>query len=682
MREAHSTGARPHIAPSARLILRTLAWGTGYYILGCLALLTTAADQPLVLVAPSTGLGIIWFSTTTRRSLPYDVSALVVAIVALSLQLDLPTWLALLNPIPVLLQYGLFVALMRHWTPDLLPFGGVRTFWRLRDLGAFLAAAGLAALLAALMITGLQHLAGLTTADLIAILVRWGRGTAAIASIGALGLLAHGALHGMGRSGGRPALAARLAAIPRQRIIEGAALAISSGLAYVLVFEVLEGYPLTFLLFAMTGWAGARFTPIAVAAHGVAVGTVAVLSTLAGHGSFALVEDHNLQAWFVQLFVLVSAGAGLSLALTRAELKQAQEVASHRASLLDQVLYGIDEGVIVLERPRTIVFTNPAARRVLDLDTRSDAFYSDPPYALLELDGQPIPDSATPFARVLRGETVDDVEMLLRWHDGSKTLTVRASGYPITRSDPGRERRALIRFQDVTTERERHEALATFAGHVAHDLRNPLTIVQAWTEELTNAFESADSVHRETGLPIVTRVRTAALRMGAFIQDLLNFTLARDRELRPEPVDLVEVARDVASARGSTPPDMEAPRISVSGSGTAQADPVLIRIVLDNLVANSVKYVDPGVTPEISIEVTEDSEDRLQVSVIDNGIGIAPEHRETVFESFNRVEDRIADGTGLGLGICQRIITRHGGTIGIAESTSGTRVDFSLPRAP
>ena len=121
------------------------------------------------------------------------------------------------------------------------------------------------------------------------------------------------------------------------------------------------------------------------------------------------------------------------------------------------------------------------------------------------------------------------------------------------------------------------------------------------------------------------------------------------------------------------------PRITVAEGLRVWGDEVLLRQLLDNLIGNAVKYVAPGVRPEI--EVTgHQSADELEVRVSDNGIGIPPDEREQIFDTFHRAHAQGYRGTGLGLSICRQIVERHGGSIRVeAAAGGGSAFVITLP---
>ena len=104
--------------------------------------------------------------------------------------------------------------------------------------------------------------------------------------------------------------------------------------------------------------------------------------------------------------------------------------------------------------------------------------------------------------------------------------------------------------------------------------------------------------------------------------------------------------------------------------------------ILQNLIANAIKFVPPGVAPQVTIAAERADEGSWRFTVTDNGLGIAPTQRDRVFHLFTRLNTGGRyPGTGLGLAIAKKVVERYGGEIGIddAPSGSGTRIWFTLP---
>lgn len=135
----------------------------------------------------------------------------------------------------------------------------------------------------------------------------------------------------------------------------------------------------------------------------------------------------------------------------------------------------------------------------------------------------------------------------------------------------------------------------------------------------------------------------------------------------------------VARSRSTGAP---VPRFEIGPLGAVDADPVLTRQLLENLVGNAVRYTAPGTTPSVAITSVPEPDGFVRVHVDDNGIGIPADQRDAVFDNFHRAHRSGGyPGSGLGLTICKRIVERHGGTIraGDTPDHTGTRITFTLP---
>jgi signal transduction histidine kinase len=218
-----------------------------------------------------------------------------------------------------------------------------------------------------------------------------------------------------------------------------------------------------------------------------------------------------------------------------------------------------------------------------------------------------------------------------------------------------------------------NELLSLFAGQVSHDLRSPLTAILANAELLT-----LEPAVKED--PDVTRIAEATVsagrRMAAMIQSILDFTAVGAR-LDPVVLDLGEVLADVAA---DLAPVIEG-RSATLRSGSlpcVRADRQQLYAVLLNLVSNAVKFTPPTTAPVVEVRADHEG-DTWRISVTDNGRGIPPEDRETVFELYRRGSDGV-EGSGIGLATARRVVEAHGGAIGVSGAPDGgTTVWFTLP---
>ncbi|WP_308121336.1 sensor histidine kinase [Paractinoplanes bogorensis] len=221
--------------------------------------------------------------------------------------------------------------------------------------------------------------------------------------------------------------------------------------------------------------------------------------------------------------------------------------------------------------------------------------------------------------------------------------------------------------------RRSNRELEQFAGVVSHDLAAPLTVVNGYLELIEERVARADP---ESARWIGSSTRAIG-RMQRLITALLLYARAGHAPCRPEPAalgDLVEQA--LTDLRGS----LDGATVVVQPDlPTIDADPTLIRQLLQNLIGNSLKYRRPDRPCHIEVSARHDG-GQWRVSVADNGVGIPKAQREKVFDMFTQVDPGSGRGHGIGLSTCQRIVDRHGGRIVAAETPGGgTTVVFTLP---
>jgi len=220
----------------------------------------------------------------------------------------------------------------------------------------------------------------------------------------------------------------------------------------------------------------------------------------------------------------------------------------------------------------------------------------------------------------------------------------------------------------------------TFFAAAAHELRNPINALQLQLLSIMRAAERGD-----TALPLdwvrgrVGKAAHQVSRLVRLIDNLLDVSrIASGRlHLDLEPVDLAAVVTEVIDRLESAE---QAQIVRVSEPTVGQWDRLRLDQILTNLVSNAVKY---GEGRPIQITVKTDGRDAL-LEVSDQGIGIAPEHQERIFERFERVvADRRYAGFGLGLWITSRIVEEFGGSLSVrSEPGSGSTFIVRLPKEP
>lgn len=225
---------------------------------------------------------------------------------------------------------------------------------------------------------------------------------------------------------------------------------------------------------------------------------------------------------------------------------------------------------------------------------------------------------------------------------------------------------------------ESNSQLEQFATQVSHDLRNPLTALSGFLELAADSPEMIDAPRAARSL---ARAESAASRMTSMVTDLLDF--ARMGGARPHftSVDVGEVVDEVLEDLDGAVVDAGA-EIVVEASTVVRADDTLLRVLLQNLIANAVKFtVAAGRTPRVFVTVQE-MPDGWRLLVDDNGEAVDPTLRDRMFEPMQRGHDAEVQGLGIGLATCRRIAHAHGGHIGLDESPAGgTRAWVVLPAA-
>ena len=235
------------------------------------------------------------------------------------------------------------------------------------------------------------------------------------------------------------------------------------------------------------------------------------------------------------------------------------------------------------------------------------------------------------------------------------------------------ERRVEDRTQALA---EVNRELDAFAYSISHDLRAPLRAMQGYADALIEDFGAALPAD---GQHYTQRIAAAATRMEDLIADILAYSrLAKDEvSVRPESLetvlDQVLADLDVMLVNTGTLLRVERPLPEV------QANRAVLRQVLNNLISNAVKFVGPGDRPVVSVHA-ELRSGRVRLWIVDNGIGIAPEHRNRIFDPFQRLHGVEAyPGTGIGLAIVRRAVTRMGGDCGVeSELGHGSRFWIEL----
>jgi PAS domain S-box-containing protein len=353
--------------------------------------------------------------------------------------------------------------------------------------------------------------------------------------------------------------------------------------------------------------------------------------------------------------------ARIALALDRARLYREVEERSDAARVLEHVA----DGVLLLDRNGVVRLWNPAAEAITFIDadevvgkTAADAI----PGWKDAVDTVPVSASPSPGH--------DEVLIPVETTRGERWIAI--SG---VRFFGG----TVYAFRDLTDARQLEEIKADFIATASHELRTPLAAVYGAAQTLLRHDFALDETGRER---FVSLIADESERLGRIVNEILlaNQLDAGRLDLEVEPFDgrdLVE--RVVEATRMHAPPSV---KLTISANGElpdVAADLDKVRQVLVNLVENAIKYSPDGGKVEVGIDTRDDV---VRFHVRDEGLGVAPEEQERIFEKFYRADPQMTrgvGGTGLGLYICKELIDRMGGRIWVeANDDKGSTFFFEL----
>jgi len=236
-------------------------------------------------------------------------------------------------------------------------------------------------------------------------------------------------------------------------------------------------------------------------------------------------------------------------------------------------------------------------------------------------------------------------------------------------------------IEKTTEVEEANQLKSEFLANMSHELRTPLNVIIGFSELLSDEVPGKINKEQRQCLSDIMGSSQHLLNLINEVLDLSKIESGRIR-LRLADIDLTEVAESLA--RTMMPilaPRKQSLDIEIEeGLPPVHADKAKVRQVLLNLLSNSTKFTPDG--GKLKIEAVRE-DNRCQVSVIDNGIGIKKEDQERIFEPFSQLNNPLIqkkEGAGLGLMIAKQIVEKHGGQIWVeSEYRKGSRFTFTLP---
>lgn len=335
--------------------------------------------------------------------------------------------------------------------------------------------------------------------------------------------------------------------------------------------------------------------------------------------------------------------------------------------LLNSVLNGMHDGVLMLDEDQRVALVNPALREMLLLG-------HDAAHQPLDLARDPVLQDLLARARSRVGFASGEIEL-----EGLKPrrLLVRAQALS---GEPGG---LLVVFVDVTDLRRLEKLRRDFVANVSHELRTPVTAVRSAAETLRDAARSDPSAVPR----FVDIIDRNAERLHRLVEDLLDLSRLDSREykLALERVELSNAVQQVFALfrERAEKKGVQLVNAIPETAPAGWADRRALEQVLTNLLENAIKYCPPGAV--VRVQHSDESAQSVRVMITDTGVGIEAKHLPRLFERFYRIDkgrSRDIGGTGLGLSIVKHLVEAMGGTVGVtSEPGRGSTFSFSLKRS-
>ncbi|HCB96504.1 MAG: ATP-binding protein [Ruminococcus bromii] len=342
------------------------------------------------------------------------------------------------------------------------------------------------------------------------------------------------------------------------------------------------------------------------------------------------------------------------------EIKSQVKELQQKKDEFNQITSSMNEGLVLLDNNGTILSINPAAQNILETDE----------YCI-----------GKDFLTIDRRHDMS-IAIQNALNNGKSEIRSEINGreyqFDISRIQSANKTIGAVLLAFDITERELAEKTRReFTVNVSHELKTPLQGIIGSAELIEGGMVKPEDMPR-----FVSHIKEEAKRLVVLIEDIIRLSELDEGSAMPQSeVDLLNIANEVKNNLDET---AKAKNVSIQVSGknvVIEGVKRLIYEIIFNLCDNAIKYNKDGGKVDISVSETESNS---VIKVKDNGIGIAPEEQNHIFERFYRVDkshSKASGGTGLGLSIVKHAVQYHNGTVTIdSQIGKGTEITIAIPK--